>query len=131
MWGLVGVVTGGGQWVQHSYLGLAIDSPTMDTPTSTASTSTSSSAPITSTSPDRCYSHLSSSLIDAPYDSIVLFVPTAVRSMTEQEAVVTSPLAESSLLSADFSIFHTLLYLTLWSNNVIRYISLIAREVSP
>ena len=72
---------------------IAIDSPTMDTPTSTASTSTSSSAPITSTSPDDVILTCNSSLIDAPYDSYCahlpqLFVPTAMRSMTEQEAVV-------------------------------------------
>ena len=72
---------------------IAIDSPTMDTPTSTASTSTSSSAPITSTSPDDVILTCNSSLIDAPYDSYCahlpqLFVPTAMRSMTEQETVV-------------------------------------------
>ena len=72
---------------------IAIDSPTMDSPTSTASTSTSSSAPITSTSPDDVILTCNSSLIDAPYDSYCahlpqLFVPTAMRSMTEQEAVV-------------------------------------------
>ena len=58
---------------------IAIDSPTMDTPTSTASTSTSSSPVIP--------------VLLRPYDSYCahlpqLFVPTAMRSMTEQEAVV-------------------------------------------
>ena len=72
---------------------IAIDSPTMDSPTSTASTSTSSSAPITSTSPDDVILTCNSSLIDEPYDSYCahlpqLFVPTAMQSMTEQEAVV-------------------------------------------
>ena len=72
---------------------IAIDSPTMDSPTSTASTSTSSSAPITSTSPDDVILTCNSSLIDEPYDSYCahvpqLFVPTAMWSMTEQEAVV-------------------------------------------
>ena len=74
---------------------IAIDSPTMDSPTSTASTSTSSSAPITSTLPDDVILTCNSSLIDEPYDSYCahlpqLFVPTAMRSMTEQEAVVKS-----------------------------------------
>ena len=79
---------------------IAIDSPTMDSPTSTASTSTSSSAPITqtpitSTSPDDIILTCNSSLVDEPYDSYCahlpqLFVPTAMRSMTEQEAVVKS-----------------------------------------
>ena len=74
---------------------IAIDSPTMDSPTSTASTSTSSSAPITSTSPDYVILTCNSSLVDEPYDSYCahlpqLFVPTAMRSMTEQEAVVKS-----------------------------------------
>ena len=73
--------------------GIVIDSPTMDSPTSTASTSTSSSAPITSTSPDDVILTCNSSLVDEPYDSYCahlpqLFVPTAMRSMTEQEAVV-------------------------------------------
>ena len=72
---------------------IAIDSPTMDSPTSTASTSTSSSAPITSTSPDDVILTCNSSLIDEPYDSDCahlpqLFVATAMRSMTDQEAVV-------------------------------------------
>ena len=75
--------------------GIAIDSPTMDSPTSTASTSTSSSSPITSTSPDDVILTCNSSLFDEPYDSYCahlpqLFVPTAMRSMTEQEAVVKS-----------------------------------------
>ena len=74
---------------------IAIDSPTMDTPTSTASTSTKSSAPITSTSPDDVILTCNSSLIDKPYDSYCahlppLFFPTAMRSMTEQAAVVKS-----------------------------------------
>ena len=74
---------------------IAIDSPTMDSPTSTASTSTSSSPPITSTSPDDVILTCNSSLVDEPYDSYCahlpqLFVPTAMRSMTEQEAVVKS-----------------------------------------
>ena len=74
---------------------IAIDSPTMDSPTSNASTSTSSCAPITSTSPEDVILTCNSSLIDAPYDSYCahlpqLFVPTAMRSMTEQEAVVKS-----------------------------------------
>ena len=73
---------------------IAIDSPTMD-PTSTTSTSTSSSPPITSTSPDDVILTCNSSLVDEPYDSYCahlpqLFVPTAMRSMTEQEAVVKS-----------------------------------------
>ena len=75
--------------------GIAIDSPTMDSPTSTASTSTSSSPPITSTSPDNVILTCNSSLVDEPYDSYCahlpqLFVPTAMWSMTEQEAVVKS-----------------------------------------
>ena len=74
---------------------IAIDSPTMDSPTSTASTSTSSSAPMTSTSLDDVILTCNSSLIDEPYDSYCahlpqLFAPTAMRSMTEQEAVVKS-----------------------------------------
>ena len=74
---------------------IAIDSPTMDSPTSTASTSTSSSAPITSTSPDDAILTCNSGLVDKPYDSYSAhlpqsFVPTAMRSMTEQEAVVKS-----------------------------------------
>ena len=74
---------------------IAIDSPTMDSPTSTASTSTKSSAPITSTSPDDVILTCNSSLNDEPYDSYCahlpqLFVPTDMRSMTEQEAVVKS-----------------------------------------
>ena len=80
---------------------IAIDSPTMDSPTSSASTSTSSSAPITSTSADDViltYDVIltcNSSLVYEPYDSYCahlpqLFVPTAMRSMTEQEAVVKS-----------------------------------------
>ena len=65
----------------------------MDSPTSTASTSTKSSAPITSTSSDDVILTCNSSLIDEPYDSYCahlpqLFVPTAMWSMTEQEAVV-------------------------------------------
>ena len=84
---------------------IAIDSPTTDSPTSTASTSTSSSAPIC------CNSGLSSSacsynqhftrrccnsgLVDEPYDLYSAhfsksFVPTVMRSMSEQEAVVKS-----------------------------------------
>ena len=71
---------------------IAIDSPTMDSLTSTASTSTSSSAPITSTSPDVILT-CNSGLVDEPYDSYSAhlpqsFVPTAMRSMTNQEAVV-------------------------------------------
>ena len=74
---------------------IAIDSPTMDSPTSTASTSTSSSAPITSTSPDDVILTCNSSLVDEPYDSYSAHLPqsfvlTAMRSMTEQEAVVKS-----------------------------------------
>ena len=74
---------------------IAIDSPTMDSPTSTTSTTTSSSAPITSTSPDDVILTCNSSLVDEPYNSYCahlpqLFVPTAMRSMTEQEAVVNS-----------------------------------------
>ena len=74
---------------------IAIDSPTMDSPTSTASTSTSSSSPITSTSPDDVILTCNSSLVDEPYGSYCphlpqLFVPTAMWSMTEQEAVVKS-----------------------------------------
>ena len=67
----------------------------MDSPTSTSSTSTSSSAPITSTSPDDAILTCNSGLVDEPYDSysahlLQSFVPTAMRSMTEQEAVVKS-----------------------------------------
>ena len=74
---------------------IAIDSPTMDSPTSTASTSTSSPAPITSTSPDDVIPTCNSGLVDEPYNSYSAhlpqsFVPTAVRSMTEQEAMVKS-----------------------------------------
>ena len=74
---------------------IAIYSPTMDSPTSTTSTYTSSSAPITSTSPDDAILTCNSSLVDEPYDSYCahlpqLFVPTAMRSMTEQEAVMKS-----------------------------------------
>ena len=74
---------------------IAIDSPTMESRTSTASTSTSTSAPITSTSPDDAILTCNSSLVDEPYDSYCAhlpqsFVPTAIRSMTEQEAVVKS-----------------------------------------
>ena len=74
---------------------IVIDSPTMDSPTSTASTSTSSSAPITSTSPEDAILTCNSGLVDEPYDSYSAhhpqsFVPTAMRSMTEQEAVVKS-----------------------------------------
>ena len=74
---------------------IATDSPTMDSATSTASTSTSSSAPITSASPDNIFLTCNSGLVDEPYDSYSshlpqLFVPTAMRSMTEQEAVVKS-----------------------------------------
>ena len=76
---------------------IAIDSPTMDSPTctSTASTSTSSPAPITSTSPDNVIPTCNSGLLDEPYNSYSAhlpqsFVPTAVRSMTEQEAMVKS-----------------------------------------
>ena len=63
--------------------------------TSTASTYTISSAPITSNPPDDVILTCNSSLIDEPYDSYCahlpqLFVPTAMRSMTEQEAVVKS-----------------------------------------
>ena len=76
---------------------IAIDSPTMDSPTSTASTSTSSSAPVTSTSPDDVILTCNSSLIDEPYDSYCahlpqLFVPTAMRSMTQQEEVLLTEL---------------------------------------
>ena len=57
--------------------------------------STSSSHPITSTSPDDVILTCNSSLVDEPYDSYCahlpqLFVPTAMRPMTEQEAVVKS-----------------------------------------
>ena len=74
---------------------IAIDSPTMDSPTSSTSTYTSSSAPITSTSPDDAITTCNSGLVDEPYDSYSahlpqLFVPTAMRSMTEQETVVKS-----------------------------------------
>ena len=52
-------------------------------------------APITSTSPDNVILTCNSSLVDEPYDSYCahlpqLFVPTAMWSMTEQEAVVKS-----------------------------------------
>ena len=72
-----------------------IDSPTMYTSTTTASTSTSSSAPITSTSPDDAILTWNSGLVDEPYESYSAhlsqsFVPTAMRSMTEQKAVVKS-----------------------------------------
>ena len=74
---------------------IAIDSPTMDSPTSTASTSTSNSAPITSNSPDDAILTPNFGLVDEPYDSYCanlpqLFVPTAMWSMTEQEAAVKS-----------------------------------------
>ena len=77
---------------------IAIDSPTMDSPTSTASTCGSApitQTPKTSTSPDDVILTCNSSLIDEPYDSYCahlpqLFVPTAMRSMTEQEAVMKS-----------------------------------------
>ena len=74
---------------------IAIDSPTTDSPTSTASTSTSSSASITSTSPDDAILTCNSGFVDEPYDSYSAhlpqsFVPTAMRSMSEQEAVVKS-----------------------------------------
>ena len=68
----------------------------MDSPTSTASTSTSSSAPITSTSPDDAILTCNSGLVDQPNDSYIahlphrLFLYKAMRSMTEQEAVVKS-----------------------------------------
>ena len=63
--------------------------------TSTTSTSTISSAPITSNPPDDVILTCNSSLVDEPYNSYCahlpqLFVPTAMRSMTEQEAVVKS-----------------------------------------
>ena len=85
----------------------------MDTPTSTASTSTSSSAPVTSTSPDDVILTCNSSLIDAPYDSYCahlpqLFVPTAMRSMTEQEAVV-KPVEERQSSSSPSSSSATLM----------------------
>ena len=74
---------------------IAIDSPTMDSPTSTTSTYTSSSAPITSASPDDAILTCNSGLVDKPYDSYSAhlpqsFVPKAMRSMSEQEAVVKS-----------------------------------------
>ena len=74
---------------------IVIDSPTTDSPTSTTSTSTSSSAPITSTSPDNAILTCNYSLVDKPYDSYSAhlpqsFVPTAMRSMSEPEAVVKS-----------------------------------------
>ena len=67
----------------------------MESHTSTASTSTSTSAPITSTSPDDAILTCNSSFVDELYDSycahlLQSFVPTAMRSMTEQEAVVKS-----------------------------------------
>ena len=74
---------------------IAIDSPTTDSPTSTTSTSTSSSAPITSTSPDNAILTCNYSLVDKPYGSYCAhlpqsFVTTAMRSMSEPEAVVKS-----------------------------------------
>ena len=74
---------------------IAIDFPTMDSLTSTASTCTSSSAAITSISPDDAILNCNSGLVDEPYDSYSAhlpqsFVPTAMQSMTEQEAVVKS-----------------------------------------
>ena len=58
-------------------------------------TSTSSSAPIASTSPEEVILTCNSSIVDETYDSYCahlpqLFVPTAMQSMTEQEAVVKS-----------------------------------------
>ena len=69
---------------------IAIDSPTL-----TAFTSTSSSAPITSTSPDDAILTCNSGFVDDPYNSYSAhlpqsFVPTSMRSMSEQEAVVKS-----------------------------------------
>ena len=83
----------GGNLVQLRVI--AINSPTMDSPISTASTSTSSSAPITSTSPDNTILTSNFGLVVEPYDSYSAhlpqpFVPTAMRSMSEQEAVVKS-----------------------------------------
>ena len=74
---------------------IAFDSPTMDSPTSTASTCTSRSAPITSTSPEDAILNCNPVLVDEPNDSYSAhlpqsFVPTAIRSMAEQEAVVKS-----------------------------------------
>ena len=91
---------------------IAIDSPTMDSPTSTASTCTSRSAPITSTSPEDAILNCNPGLVDKPNDSYSAhlpqsFVPTAIRSMAEQEAVVKSvEEQQSSLLPSPSSATH-------------------------